>query len=145
MSAQLLIPTNATLLDEDFPKPLPGLTIHLDDLLEDSSVFTILKPYVDTLTIQSVHVAPEALECAIVLTSGDIVIYHSVISPPKIITDTGIMLLDHIRPTIPGRRFEPYFMLTPNRGPIATCAMSDTGSFVLFLVLMSTMVCFNNH
>jgi syntaxin-binding protein 5 len=131
MSEQLLIPTNTASLDQDFPKPLPGLTIHLDDLLDDSSLVDILKP-IDTLTIQSVHVAPEVLECAVALTSGDMVIYHPAmgLSSPKTIADTEIILLDHIRPT-PGRRFQPYFMLTPRRGSIATYAMSDTGSFTL--------------
>lgn len=132
MSAQLLIPTNDAPLDQDFPKPLPGFTIYPDDLLDDSSISKILLPHIETLSIQSVHVAPEALECAVALTSGDIVVYHSAmgLSPSKVTADMEIILLNHIRPT-PGRRFEPYFMLNPNRGLIATCAMSDTGSFIL--------------
>lgn len=129
MSAQLLIPTGAAPLNQDFPKPLPGLTIQVDDLLDDSSIVEILKPHIDTLTIQSVHVAAEALECAVALTSGDIIVYHPPVglSPSKIIMDTEIILLDHINST-PGRRLEPYFMLTPNKGSITTCAISDTGS-----------------
>lgn len=131
MSAQLLIPTDTTRLDQDFPKPLPGLTIQVDDLLDDSSIVEILEPHIDTLNIQSLHVAPEALECAIVLTSGDIFVYHlsTGLSPPKVTADTEIILLDHI-PSTPGRRLVPYFMLTPSRGPIATCAISDTGSLI---------------
>ena len=142
MSAQLLIPTNGTPLDQDFPKPLPGFTIYPDDLLDDSSIVKILQPHIETLSIQSVHVAPEALECAVALTSGDIVVYHPAmgLSPTKVIADMEIILLDHIRPT-PGRRFEPYFMLNPNRGLIATCAMSDTGSFILGIKVNN----FNNH
>jgi syntaxin-binding protein 5 len=90
----------------------------------------LLQPHIETLSIQSVHVAPEALECAVALTSGEIVVYHSAtstmgLSPSKA---TDVVLLDHIRPT-PGRR--PYFMLNPNRGLIAICAISDTGSFIL--------------
>ena len=133
MSAQLLIPTNDdTPLDQDFPKPLSGFTIYPDELLDDSSIVKILQVHIETLSIQSVHVAPEALECAVALTSGDIVVYHPAmgLSPTKVIADIEIILLDHIRPT-PGRRFEPYFMLNSNRGSIATCAMSDTGSFIL--------------
>ena len=132
MSSQLLIPTNGAPLDQDFPKPLPGLTIYPDDILDDSSIAKILQPHIETLSIQSVHVAPEALECAVALTSGDIVVYHPTLglSPTKVIADIEIILLDHIRPT-PGRRFEPYFMLNPNRGLIATCAMSDIGLFIL--------------
>jgi hypothetical protein len=52
------------------------------------------------------------------------------LSPSKVTADMEIILLDHIRPT-PGRRLEPYFMLNPNRGLITTCAISDTGSFIL--------------
>lgn len=134
MSAQLLIPMNGTLLDldQDFPKPLPGLTVQLDDLLDDSSIAEILKPHVDTLTIQSVHVAPEALECAVPLTSGDIVVYRPSMGlpPSKVSADAEIILLDHIRST-PGRRLEPYFMLTPSRGSVAACAISDTGLLTL--------------
>jgi syntaxin-binding protein 5 len=134
MSAQLLISTNGTLLDQDFPKPLPGLTIYPDDLLEDSLIVKILQPHIETLSIQSVHVAPEALECAVALTSGDIVVYHPSmgLSPTRVTADIEIILLDNIRPT-PGRRFEPYFMLNPNRGLIATCTMSDIGSFIIKL------------
>lgn len=132
MSAQLLISTNGTPLDQDFPKPLPSLTIYADEILDDSSIAKILQPYIETLSIQSVHVAPEALECAVVLTSGDIVVYHPAmcLSPTEVTADIEIILLDHIRPAS-GRRFEPYFMLNSNRGLIATCAMSDTGSFIL--------------
>jgi syntaxin-binding protein 5 len=129
MSAQLLIPTNGAPLDQDFPNPLPGFTIYADDILDDSSIAKILQPHIETLSIQSVHVAPEALECAVALTSGDIVVYHPAMDS-KVTVDMEIILLDHIRPT-PGRKFEPYFMLTPNRGLVATCAMSDTGSFIL--------------
>ena len=132
MSPQLLIPTNDTPLDQDFPKPLPGFTIYPDELLDDSSIAKILQPHIENLKIHSVHVAPEALECAVALTSGDIVVYHSAmgLSPSKVTVDMEIILLDHIHPS-PGRRFEPYFMLNPNRGLVATCAMSDTGSFIL--------------
>ena len=132
MSAQLLIPTNGAPLNQDFPKPFPGFTIYPDDILDDSSIAKILQPYIETLSIQSVHVAPEALECAVALTSGDVVVYHPAmdLSPSKVTADMEIILLDHIRPT-PGRRFEPYFMLNPGRGLIATCAMSDIGSFIL--------------
>ena len=131
MSALLLIPTNGTPLDQDFPKPLPSLTIYPDEILNDDSIVKILQPHIETLSIQSVHVAPEALECAVALTSGDIVVYHPAmgLSPPEVAADIEIILLDHIRPA-PGRRFEPYFMLNPFRGLIATCAMSDAGSFI---------------
>ena len=132
MSAQLLIPTNAAPLNQDFPKPLPGLTIQIDELLDESSIVEILKPHINTLAIQSVHVAPEALECAVALTSGDIVVYHPSkgVSPTKVIGDTEIILLDDIRST-PGRRLKPYFILCSSRGSIATCAISDTGSLTL--------------
>jgi hypothetical protein len=140
MSAQLLIPTNAAPLDQEFPKPLPGLTIPLDDLLDDPSIVEILKPHIDTLNIQSVHVAPEALECAVALTSGDIVVYHPSmgLSPSKVIADMEIILLDHIIST--PRRLKPYFMLTPSRGSIATCAISDTGSLTLCIEVNRSMV-----
>ena len=136
MSAQLLITTNGAPLDKDFPNPLPGFTIYPDDILDDSSIAKILQPHIETLSIQSVHVAPEALECAVALTSGDVVVYHSAVglSPSKVTADMEIILLGHIRPT-PGRRLEPYFMLNSNRGLIATCAMSDTGSFILSIKL----------
>ena len=132
MSAQLLIATGTAPLSQDFPKPLPGLTIQLQDLLDDSSIVEILKPHIENLNIQSVHVAPEALECAVALTSGDLVVYHPSrgLPSPDIIADTEIILLNHICST-PGRRFEPYFMLTPDRGSIAACAISDTGSLIL--------------
>ncbi|KAF8167354.1 WD40 containing snare-dependent exocytosis protein [Crassisporium funariophilum] len=131
MSAQLLIPTGSTPLENDFPKPLPGLTIRLDELLDDPAITERLLSSIDSLAIQSVQVAPEALECAIALKSGEVIVYHASTNrtgdpSPKINGGTEIVLLEHIY-TRPGRRLVPYFMLSAGRGAIEAYAMSDIG------------------
>jgi len=139
ISAQLLLPKSpGNPLSDDFPNYLSHLTIQFQDLLRDSIFMDSIAAPPQSLVIQSVHLAPEALECAVVLNSGDVVVYYSSTNddPQPSATkqvDAAIIKLDHIR--LPHSRFQPFFMLSAQRGPIETCAMSEIGrSSVLHLV-----------
>lgn len=134
ISTQLTIPVEDEPLEHDWPEALPGLDIRLDDIFDDPAVADILSVPIDQVSIHSAQVALEALECAVILSSGEVLIYHSVVNraapaPSKILADTEIMLLDHIY-VPPGRRLVPYFILSANKGPVETCALSDIGEYI---------------
>ncbi|KIM47471.1 hypothetical protein M413DRAFT_439132 [Hebeloma cylindrosporum] len=131
ISTQLNIPVEDRPLEHDWPEALPWLDIRLDEVFDDPAIADILSVPTDRVSIQSAQVALEALECALILSSGEVFIYHhamnrSTPASSKILADTEIVLLDHIH-VAPGRTFAPYFILAANKGPVETCALSDIG------------------
>ena len=136
ISTQLTIPVEDGPLEHDWPEALPGLDIRLEDAFDDPAIADILSVPIDRVSIHSAQVALEALECAVILSSGEVLIYHPAMNrvpaSPKILADTEIMLLDHIY-VPPGRRLVPYFILAANKGPVETCALSDIGEYVKFI------------
>lgn len=132
VSPQLFIPPPgpSLSLESEWPKPLTGLTIQVNDLLDDTSILDCLLAPADRLSISSVHIAPEALECAIVMESGEVLVYHSRNSSPpdpsKSLSDTEILLLNQSR-SRPESRLIPFFMLVAGKGPVEACAISDIG------------------
>ncbi|PPQ63831.1 hypothetical protein CVT24_009781 [Panaeolus cyanescens] len=134
VSPQLFIPPSGPTLslESEWPKPLSGLTIQLNDLLDDTSILECLLAPADRLAISSVHLAPEALECAIVLESGEVLVYHSRNSSPpdpsKSMADTEIILLNQARSRAESR-LVPFFMLVAGKGPVEACAISDIGIY----------------
>ncbi|PPQ66367.1 hypothetical protein CVT26_011086 [Gymnopilus dilepis] len=131
ISTQLLIPSANNLVEHEWPEPLPALNIHLDELFDDPELVEYISSPPDKIAIQSVQVAPEALECAIALKSGEIVVCHPVSSrpgpsSPKVLGDTEILLLDHFEP-LPGSVLTPFFLFAPGKGPVETYALSDIG------------------
>ncbi|KAJ3517877.1 hypothetical protein NLJ89_g226 [Agrocybe chaxingu] len=131
MSANLLIPTSAASpLENEWPNPLPGLTICLSDLFDDASVAESLRLPVENAAIQSVQIAPDALECAIVLGSGEVLVYRSrssvvSVTSPKVLADTEITSLEQIYSPATSR-LRPFFMLGADKGPVEACAISNT-------------------
>ena len=134
ISTQLTIPIEDGPLEDDWPGALPVLDIRLDEVFDDPAIADILSVPVDQVSIHSAEVALEALECAVILSSGEVLIYHPAVdraapASSKILADTEIMLLDHIC-IPPGRRLVPYFILAANKGPVETCALSDIGEYI---------------
>jgi len=134
LSTQLLIPSNGDSINHEWPEHLPGLTISPNELLDDPTFVEILGDSINNISVHSVQVAPEGLECAIALNSGDVLIYHPSSnrnnpSSLKKSTDPHIMLLTHINPK-PGHRLAPYFIFTAKRGPVETFALANTGKLV---------------
>ncbi|KAF8910138.1 lethal giant larvae like, C-terminal-domain-containing protein [Gymnopilus junonius] len=132
ISTQLLIPSPTTdLVEHEWPEPLPALNVHLDELFDDAELVEYISCPPDKIAIQSVQVATDALECAIALKSGEIVVCHPafnrpVTSSPKVLSDTEIILLDHLEPLL-GSRLTPSFIFAPGKGPVETYALSDVG------------------
>jgi hypothetical protein len=136
ISSQLSIPVEDAPLKHDWPEALPGLDIRLEEVFDDPSIAEILSVLVEKVSIQSVNVALEALECAVVLNSGEVLIYRPAVNrsgnaSSKILADTEIVLLDHIYSS-PGRSLVPYFILAANEGPVETCALSEIGVYIKF-------------
>ncbi|KAF9486583.1 hypothetical protein BDN70DRAFT_846519 [Pholiota conissans] len=132
-SSQLLLsnPTSNSLLENDWPEALPKFTISLAEVFDDSRIADLLITPIHKTSIQSVDVAQEAQECAIALTSGEVLVYHpresrSSPSSPNISSDAQIVMLDHVY-SPPGSDMVPFFMLTSEKGPVETFALSDIG------------------
>ncbi|PPQ79397.1 hypothetical protein CVT25_002667 [Psilocybe cyanescens] len=132
LSTQLLIPAIASNhIEHEWPAPIPGLTIQLDEIFDDPSIAQVFGNALSSLSIQSVHVASEALELAILMKTGEVIVYHSSsnragVWPPKHSAASQIIMLDHLHPRL-GSRLAPYFMFSPGKGPVEACALADTG------------------
>lgn len=134
ISQQLMLPDPSadSLLEKDWPQALPALTIELEELFDDIVFTGMVMTQVNQIAISSVQVAPEALECCVVLASGEVIVYHQVAGrsdAPSSAFSKEIVPLGHVPPS-PGRNMVPYFMLAPGKGPVATCAMSDIGMVI---------------
>jgi len=138
LSSTLLIPPENEPLKHAWPKPITSLTINIVETLRDASLSERLSTDPIQVSIQSVQVASEALQVAISLNSGEVLIYTSTTrktpgnsSSPKHITEREIVLLDHI-PCLPRNRLKPFFMLCASHSLVQTLAMSDIGNFFDF-------------
>lgn len=147
LSSTLLIPPENEPLKHAWPKPITSLTIRLVDILRNSSAAKKLLAYPDQSSIESVQVAIEALEVAISLSSGEVLIYNSTIrksadnsSSPKQIADKEIVLFDNI-PCLRQNRLKPFFFIPAAQSHVQTCALSDIGNFLTFI----TGHCSNNR
>ncbi|KAJ7675329.1 lethal giant larvae like, C-terminal-domain-containing protein [Mycena rosella] len=131
ISAQLLITSDATPIENHFPKPLPGLTIDLRALLTDASVVKKTSPsFLERAVVQSAHLARQSLECVVQFVSGEVVVYRlksDPANPPKFTetSDDELVALEHVL-SPDDARFSPYFLLTTGK-PVSACAISDIG------------------
>lgn len=132
LSAQLLIPPPSAPIENDFPKIIPSLTLHLKPILMEIATSKKLPHFSDATTIQSVHFATEALECAIVLDTGEVIVCRSPtvgIMQGGMQRDSEIIELQHTR-SLPGCKLVPSFLLATGRGNATTCAISDSGELL---------------
>ncbi|KAE9409115.1 hypothetical protein BT96DRAFT_953546 [Gymnopus androsaceus JB14] len=121
VSAQLLQKFKPDPLDCDFPSPLPNLIIDTNTVLTAAS-----NPY-----IQFVEMASESLECAIVFSTGMVVIYRLIPpsanpTPREELPDAELLSLKHLSPPMDSR-FSPYFALLPDKGQVSACSLADVG------------------
>lgn len=129
MSAQLLQKFKPDPLDCDFPSPLPNLIIDTNTVLTAASVVSkigVQNPY-----IQFVEMASESLECAIVFSTGMVVIYRLIPpsanpTPREELPDAELLSLKHLSPPMDSR-FSPYFALLPDKGQVSACSLADVG------------------
>lgn len=127
VSAQLLVSSGTDPLQNHFPDAIPTMTIDLSDVVSNAIGDRIFFPDEET-SIHSVEVAPEALEFAVVLEKGDVVVYRSSPTLPNVanIPDSEITPLKQVVPH-PEKRLSPYFLIPARKGNVKACALSDIG------------------
>ncbi|KAJ7103251.1 WD40 containing snare-dependent exocytosis protein [Mycena belliarum] len=131
ISAQLLITSDSTPIENHFPNPLPGLTIDLRTLLTDAAVVKRTSPsFLAHAIVQSAYLARQSLECAVQFASGELVVYRLKSDPanaPRFTEthDDELVPLEHVLSS-DDARFSPYFLLTTGK-PVSACAISDIG------------------
>ncbi|KAK0246422.1 WD40 containing snare-dependent exocytosis protein [Armillaria nabsnona] len=132
MSVQLLIAIRPDPVKYDFPTPLPHLTIDLSLLLLDPLVsMQISTTTTAPLSIQSVLFSSESLESAIVLSAGNVLVLrlqHGQHDVPlyRECEDRELTCLEHLGVSA-GYKYAPYFILSPSKGSVTACAISDIG------------------
>ena len=138
LSAQLLVSSDTTPLRTYFPNPLPWLTIDVLSVLADPSVATRTSPkLVEEAHIVASHLALESLECAVVLRSGEIVVFRQGPSTRERpvqqldLDDQELISTAHI-PIIDEGIFRPLFVMLAGRGSVTACCLADIGT--LFVI-----------
>lgn len=116
---------------QSFPDSIPSLTIDVGAVLIDPTVvkkLAVAQPIQPI--IHSVHFAPEALECAVALVSGDLVVYRVADAPVNYTgsTDSEIIVLSHL-PSL-GSRFVPLYLLASRGRQLSACALCDIGNAI---------------
>ncbi len=132
MSVQLLIAIRPDPVQYDFPTPLPRLTIDLSLLLLDPLVsMQISTTTAIPLSIQSVLFSSESLESAIVLSTGNVLVFRLQDGQHDVplyreCEDRELTCLEHLGVSA-GYKYAPYFILSPSKGSVTACAISDIG------------------
>jgi syntaxin-binding protein 5 len=132
VSVQLLIPTSSSPYTSAFPRQLPALTIDVPSLLSSPLLAKGFDFNVSETHVQTIFLSVEALETAIALTGGEVILYRlrsevTVDLAPKVLQDDQLVSLEHIA-VDPTLRFKPYFMIKP-KGPVTTLTMTDIGEW----------------
>ncbi|KAG1754961.1 lethal giant larvae like, C-terminal-domain-containing protein [Suillus paluster] len=119
ISPNLLISSSASPLQKNWPCPIHDLTINLS--------FVPLSSPPEVATVQ---VAPESLECVVLLKSGDLLVYqlNTVQANPPTETndDKELVLLGNVD-SGPGTKYHPFVMLPHSNVSLTCYALSDIG------------------
>ncbi|KAG2156546.1 lethal giant larvae like, C-terminal-domain-containing protein [Suillus bovinus] len=119
VSPQLLISSSTSPLQKHYPFAIHDLTIDLSCL-----------PLSSAPEVATVQVAPESLECTVLLKSGELLVYRlntTQASPPvEIEGNTEFLLLGNVA-LRPGTRYHPFLMLPRGNVSLTCCALSDIG------------------
>jgi syntaxin-binding protein 5 len=118
-----------------YPNPLPSLTIDVLCLLADPSVSARISPkLLEEAQIVSSHLAPQSLECAVVLRTGEVAVFRIASVPsgdtalPKTLDDAELISASHVS-TGPNYRFQPLFVINAGRGSVTALSISDIGNY----------------
>ncbi|KAI0334428.1 hypothetical protein GY45DRAFT_1334312 [Cubamyces sp. BRFM 1775] len=156
VSPQLLVSTGEdNPLVNSFPSVLPRLRVDLAPLFIDHSLGLSLLPptsaeYDPRLSkerIESVHIAPESLECVTVMRSGAVVLHRLDVQHEegtfgqRSLDDEELVSLLHMRPRR-GLRYSPVFAVKPHkaRGLVTACALADAGFLAIAYASGSLLV-----
>lgn len=130
MSGHLLVAEPPKHLENDFPVFFHNWTIDLNLVALDQSVSAKLN--LTNSNISHVEFACEAFEVAIVLSTGEVIVYREAKNddeaiPPQTLQDSQLMSLEHIQP-LHGQKWAPFYMVIPRQNRrVSSCALSDIG------------------
>jgi syntaxin-binding protein 5 len=134
LDAHLLTSSPEDPLPSSFPRLANELAIDVLELLADSAVSEHFPPIVlQNVDIQSVQLSSYTLDVAIVLTTGEVIVYHLDGSASDYweSVDNEVICVQHVVGSS-ARRFHPSLMLRAQRGSVVAYSMSDIGSSVPF-------------
>ncbi|KAK1234875.1 Lethal(2) giant larvae sro7 [Marasmius sp. AFHP31] len=128
LSSSLLSKARPDPIEYEFPNPLPRLTVDLNIVLTDARVAPKLARSENRM-IDIVDFAPESLEYAITLSSGEVVLYrmrsndqdHS-----EDLHDPELVSLAHLS-GVGDSKFAPYLLVDAKRGGVASISLADAG------------------
>ncbi|KAF9074911.1 WD40 containing snare-dependent exocytosis protein [Rhodocollybia butyracea] len=127
-SALLLHKFRPNPIDCEFPNPLSHLSIDVNAVLTAASVAPKMQD--QNPTIQFVEMASESLECAVVLSTGMVVVYQLSSSPNHLppseeLPDPELLSLKHLASM--DSKFSLYVALSPSTSKVSACALADIG------------------
>ena len=81
--------------------------------------------------VQSIHLAPESLECVVVVNNGTVILSRldadgATATSPSELDDEELVSLTHV-PVPSKMRYRPYLGVRTAWGTVSACAMSDVG------------------
>ena len=129
-------------MQSSFPNFLPELTIDLVPVLADPVISTRTSPkFVEDSRIVSSHIAPQSLECAIVLQNGAVALFRLAqgtkeLPIQKELNDEELVSVTHVVPST-GRKYQPFFVVLTERGPVSAIGISDIGTYMIVTCLHS--------
>ncbi|KAI0046614.1 hypothetical protein FA95DRAFT_1582978 [Auriscalpium vulgare] len=131
ISVQQLIPTTSSPFTSACPRLLPALTIDVFSVLGAPNIVAAT-PHglMEQARINGAYLTTEALEVAVTLNSGEVIVYQLRDQPglgarERHLKDSRLVSLEHL-PVDEGLRFKPCFMLTCS-SPLSAFATSDIG------------------
>lgn len=133
VSVQLLVPPAGELIVSPFPTTLPSLSIDPLSVLSHPSICDRYHINPQQLpTVQDVQFLAEALEVAVVISTGAIILYRlnasRLSSEERPVDDLELASLEHV-PVSSGLRFHPFLMVLPVE-PVSSFAHTSIGVLV---------------
>ncbi|KAF9270713.1 hypothetical protein L218DRAFT_1013731 [Marasmius fiardii PR-910] len=128
ISSSLLTNARPNPLDYEFPNPLPRLTMDLKLVLTDARVAPALSRS-DRRMIDIVDFTSELLECAISLSTGEVILYRmrsNYNEGPNDSPDPELTSLEHLS-CLPGFKFRPCLLVNAKKGRVSAVSLADVG------------------
>ncbi|KII94277.1 hypothetical protein PLICRDRAFT_36534 [Plicaturopsis crispa FD-325 SS-3] len=130
LSAQILVNSENSPVQFDFPRHLPGLTIDVSPLLTEAAIVKRTSPrFCDDARTEFIRLATDSLEIVTGFKSGELLVYRlraTEVPRYREAADPELIILEHV-PQDQHKRYHPYFMFAAGRGAISACEISDIG------------------
>ncbi|KAL0576712.1 Lethal(2) giant larvae sro7 [Marasmius crinis-equi] len=128
ISSSLLANARPNPIEYEFPNHLPRLSIDLNSVLSDARVAPKLERSANRM-IDIVDFTTESLDCAITLSSGEVILYRlrsHYEECPENLSDKELLSLSHLS-NLSGPKFVPYLLADAKKGNISSISLADAG------------------